>query len=77
MSGHLILGKDTANNKYVPISVDSNGKMDIDVQVEDLIMKANDGNDGAGTDRTVKCSSDGELITQTTMSAGHGLSNGS
>ena len=73
MSGHLILGKDTANNKYVPISVDSNGKMDIDVQVEDLIMKANDGNDGAGTDRTVKCSSTGELITQTTMSAGHGL----
>ena len=73
MSGHLILGKDTSNNKYVPISVDSNGKMDIDVQVEDLIMKANDGNDGAGTDRTVKCSSTGELITQTTLSAGHGL----
>ena len=73
MSGQLILGKDTSNNAYVPISVDSNGKMDIDVQVEDLIMKANDGNDGAGTDRTVKCSSTGELITQTTMSAGHGL----
>jgi len=73
MSGQLILGKDIANDKYVPISVDSTGHLDIDVQVADLVMRANDGNDGAGTDRTVKCDSNGELFTQTTLAAGHGL----
>ena len=73
MSGQLILGKDVANDNYVPISVDSSGHLDIDVQVADLVMRANDGNDGAGTDRTVKCDSNGELFTQTTLAAGHGL----
>ena len=73
MSGQLILGKDVANDNYVPISVDSSGHLDIDVQVADLVMRANDGNDGAGTDRTVKCDSNGELLTQTTLAAGHGL----
>ena len=63
MSGQLILGKDVANDNYVPISVDSSGHLDIDVQVADLVMKANDGNDGAGTDRTVKCAAQGQLIT--------------
>jgi len=73
MSGQLILGKDVANDNYVPISVDSSGHLDIDVQVADLVMRANVGNDGAGTDRTVKCDSNGELLTQTTLAAGHGL----
>ena len=57
----------------MPISVDSTGHLDIDVQVADLVMRANDGNNGAGTDRTVKCDSNGELLTQTTLAAGHGL----
>ncbi len=61
MSGVLQAGLDYATNAVHPISVDSQGKLDIDVQVDDLIMKANDGNDGAGTDRTVKCSAQGEL----------------
>jgi hypothetical protein len=73
MSGQLILGKDVANDNYVPISVDSSGHLDIDVQVADLVMRANDGNDGAGTDRTVKCDANGELQTTTTLAAGHGL----
>lgn len=61
MSGILQLGYDYTSNETRALSVDSNGKMDIDVQVEDLIMKANDGNDGSGTDRTVKCDANGEL----------------
>lgn len=61
MSGVLQLGYNYASNETRALSVDSSGKLDIDVQVEDLIMKANDGNDGSGTDRTVKCDANGEL----------------
>ena len=65
MSGHLILGKDTANNKYVPISVDSSGHLDIDVQVADLDSKCMVSVDGttSGTQKQARCDTDGRLIT--------------
>ena len=65
MSGHLILGKDTANNKYVPISVDSSGHLDIDVQVADLDSKMMASETGAtdGTQRQARCDTGGRLLT--------------
>jgi len=64
MSGHLILGKDTANNKYVPISVDSSGHLDIDVQVADLDSKMMASETGAtdGQQRQARCNTSGELL---------------
>ena len=69
MSGILQLGYNYATNETKAVSVDNNGKMDIDVQVEDLVMKANDGNDGAGTDRTVKCDANGVLEVNASSTA--------
>ena len=69
MSGILQLGYDYTSNETRAVSVDTNGKMDIDVQVEDLVMKANDGNDGAGTDRTVKCDANGVLEVNASSAA--------
>ena len=69
MSGILQLGYNYSTNETKAVSVDSNGKMDIDVQVEDLVMKANDGNDGAGTDRTVKCDANGVLEVNASSTA--------
>ena len=65
MSGHLILGKDTANNKYVPISVDSSGHLDIDVQVADLDSKNMVSEDGttSGTQHQARCDTGGRLLT--------------
>ena len=65
MSGHLILGKDTANNKYVPISVDSSGHLDIDVQVADLDSKNMVSEDGttSGTQHQARSDSGGRLLT--------------
>ena len=63
MSGHLILGKDTANNKYVPISVDSAGHLDIDVQVADLDSKCMGSETGAtdGTQHQLRVDNTGAL----------------
>ena len=63
MSGQLILGKDVANNKYVPISVDSSGHLDIDVQVADLDSKCMVSVDGttSGTQKQARCDTDGHL----------------
>lgn len=69
MSGILQLGYNYSTNETKAVSVDANGKMDIDVQVEDLVMKANDGNDGAGTDRTVKCDANGVLEVNASSTA--------
>lgn len=69
MSGVLQLGYDYSANETKALSVDSSGKLDIDVQVDDLVMRANDGNDGAGTDRTVKCDANGVLQVATTSTA--------
>ena len=63
MSGHLILGKDVANDNYVPISVDSSGHLDIDVQVADLDSKCMVSVDGttSGTQKQARCDTDGHL----------------
>ena len=63
MSGQLILGKDVANNNYVPISVDSSGHLDIDVQVADLDSKCMVSVDGttSGTQKQARCDTDGHL----------------
>ena len=65
MSGQLILGKDIANDKYVPISVDSTGHLDIDVQVADLDSKCMASETGAtdGTQRQARCDTGGRLLT--------------
>ncbi len=64
MSGHLILGKDVANDNYVPISVDSSGHLDIDVQVADLDSKCMASETGAtdGQQRQARCNTSGELL---------------
>ena len=63
MSGQLILGKDIANDKYVPISVDSTGHLDIDVQVADLDSKCMGSETGAtdGTQHQLRVDNTGAL----------------
>jgi len=63
MSGQLILGKDVANNNYVPISVDSSGHLDIDVQVADLDSKCMGSETGAtdGTQHQLRVDNTGAL----------------
>ena len=63
MSGQLILGKDIANDKYVPISVDSTGHLDIDVQVADLDSKCMGSETGAtdGTQHQLRVDNQGHL----------------
>ena len=74
MSGHLILGKDVANNKYVPISVDSSGHLDIDVQVADLDSKMMASETGAtdGQQRQARCDTDGHLQVDVVSMTGGG-----
>ena len=52
------------------VAVNSSGHLLVDIEPDpssSTVMKANDGNDGAGTDRTVKCDSNGVLEVSGTV----------
>jgi len=52
------------------VAVNSSGHLLVDIEPDpssSTLMKANDGNDGAGTDRTVKCDSNGVLEVSGTV----------
>ena len=54
------------------VAVNSSGHLLVDIEPDpssSTLMKANDGNDGAGTDRTVKCDSNGVLEISGSVSA--------
>jgi len=71
-----VCGYDTGTSKFKTVNVDGSGNVQCDIvsgtvtaTVSSAVIKANDGNDGSGTDRTVKCDGNGALIVDPSKEA--------
>jgi hypothetical protein len=69
LSAVQVCGFDTGTSRFKTMNVDGSGNVQCDIvsgtvtaTVSSAVIKANDGNDGSGTDRTVKCDGNGALI---------------